>query len=109
MELVSARRSGRNVYYRVNEVNPAVAHFKVFVNVLEANGLVADVRERCSRIILFGSCATGDDTSESDMDVLVVTEHEEDVRRALAGRSSGGAAPAGGRPRAEWAHQAEGA
>jgi len=90
MELVSSRRSGRNVHYRVNEQNAAVTHFKVFVNVLEANALVADVRELCARIVLFGSCSRGEDSSTSDIDVLAVTEHVEDVRRRLSGRAVGG-------------------
>ncbi|MDP7078376.1 MAG: nucleotidyltransferase domain-containing protein [Candidatus Undinarchaeales archaeon] len=90
MELVSSRRSGRNVHYRINEQNAAVTHFKVFVNVLEVNALVADVREQCSRIILFGSCSRGEDSSTSDIDVLAVTGHVEDVRRRLSGRSAVG-------------------
>lgn len=90
MDLVSNRRSGRNVHYRVNERNAAVTHFKMFVNVLEVNALVADVRELCSRIVLFGSCSRGEDSSTSDIDILAVTEHVEDIRRRLAGRSAGG-------------------
>ncbi len=90
MDLVSNRRSGRNVHYRVNEQNAAVTHFKVFVNVLEANALIADVRELCARIVLFGSCSRGEDSSTSDIDVLAVTDHVEDVRRRLSGRSAVG-------------------
>ncbi|MCK4718106.1 MAG: nucleotidyltransferase domain-containing protein [Thermoplasmata archaeon] len=83
MGLVKSRKSGRNLYYTVNEENPAVFHFKIFVNTLELNTLVEDIRDMSMKIVLFGSCSIGKDTVESDIDLLVVTEEAEDVKKAL--------------------------
>jgi len=80
MNLIDRRRSGYNLYYKVNEKNPALKYFKLFVNIQELNGLVNRIKGRCNKIVLFGSCATGEDTIESDIDLFIVTENSKRVK-----------------------------
>lgn len=49
--------------------------------------LVNGISDLSSKIILFGSRATGDYNSDSDYDLLVVTSHAKDVRR-IVGKNS---------------------
>jgi predicted nucleotidyltransferase len=37
------------------------------------------MRDVCRKIILYGSCATGEDTNESDIDLFIVTENKTKV------------------------------
>lgn len=80
VDLVERRRSGRNLYYMINKRNPSLKHFKIFVNILELTPLIKRVRRSCNKIILFGSCATGEDTMKSDIDILIVAENVNTVK-----------------------------
>jgi predicted nucleotidyltransferase len=88
--LVVSRMSGRNRYFSVNEGNPSIVPFKVYMNIQELVDVIAPLRDMVRRIVLFGSCSRGDDTMESDVDLLVVTHGVEEVRLALASATVGG-------------------
>ena len=72
--LVISRKSGRNLYFKVNDANPAIRHFKIFMNILELNALANSLSQISTKLVLFGSCATGDDTNDSDTDIMIVTD-----------------------------------
>jgi len=44
---------------------------------------VNKLKEISEKIILFGSCADGEDTSESDIDLLVLTNEKEKVNKKI--------------------------
>lgn len=81
--LLTRRKSGRNVYYSVNDRNPAVRYFKIFMNTYELSDIVHLLQDTSTKIVLFGSCALGEDTIESDIDILVITHDTDEVRRLL--------------------------
>jgi predicted nucleotidyltransferase len=83
--LVQRRRDGGNVYWRANTDNPSLVGFKVFTNIQELRHLVIRIRDLSRRVVLYGSCATGEDTHESDIDILVVTDDVEEAREMLRG------------------------
>jgi predicted nucleotidyltransferase len=49
----------------------------------ELNQLITDLKKITEKIILFGSCATGDDTSESDIDLFILTQDTKKVNDYL--------------------------
>jgi predicted nucleotidyltransferase len=81
--LVERRKSGRNLYYRINDANPGIVHFKIFLNVLELNPLIDLIKDDSIKIILFGSCAIGEDRLDSDIDALILTNGKELIRVSL--------------------------
>ena len=83
MSLIDKHKAGRNLYYKINEKNPAVKYFKIFINIQELNTLINKIKNRCKKIVLFGSCATGEDTMESDIDLFVIAENSEAVKKAI--------------------------
>lgn len=88
--LVVREKEGVNVYWWANPDNPALTSFKVFMNIQELGATLRDLEDLAIRVVLFGSCARGDDTQESDVDLLVVTLDVEATRRLLAGRRVAG-------------------
>lgn len=84
--LVTSRKSGRNVYYKENEENPSIRYFKIMMNIQELNQTVASIKEEADKIILFGSCSTGEDTMDSDIDLLVVTSEVDQTKKILRGK-----------------------
>jgi predicted nucleotidyltransferase len=81
--LVKARRSGRNYYHAAEERNPALRHVKIFASLLDIQPLVEELRPLSKKLVLFGSCSTGEDTEDSDVDMLIVTGDEEGARQAV--------------------------
>jgi predicted nucleotidyltransferase len=45
--------------------------------------LVYNLKKITKKIILFGSCANGEDTNESDIDILVLTNEGEKVNKKI--------------------------
>jgi len=49
----------------------------------ELNPLVENLKKTAEKIILFGSCATGDDTLDSDIDLFILTQDIQRVNEYL--------------------------
>jgi len=88
--LVVPRRSGRNLYYRVDGTNPAMTYIKVFVNALEVGPVVEHLKPVASSVTLYGSCSTGRDTEKSDIDLLVLSLDKGAASEAIGTRTVGG-------------------
>jgi predicted nucleotidyltransferase len=74
---------GRMVLYRLNHTEAVVKQFKILSNVYRLKGLTDKIKEESRRIVLFGSCAEGTDTRESDIDLFVLTSAKSTVRRRI--------------------------
>ena len=81
MDFIKEYKSGKNLYYQINQSNPSIKNFKIFVTINELTPLVNKLKETSEKIILFGSCATGEDTNESDIDLLILTNEKEKVNK----------------------------
>lgn len=81
--LLTRKKSGRNVYYSVNDKNPIIKYFKIFINIYELHDVVQLLQDTSTKIVLFGSCALGEDTIESDIDIVVITLKINEVKRIL--------------------------
>lgn len=83
--LVLRRKEGVNVYWRAYPENPSIGRFKVFINLQQLRRIIDKLKDVSHRMVLFGSCATGEDTHRSDIDLLVVTTETEMVTKILRG------------------------
>ena len=81
--ILKRRRESKMLFYSIDPSHPAVSELKKLVNILLLEPLVAELKSVASRIVLFGSCAQGTDTSRSDMDVFIVTNDPQGVGRAI--------------------------
>ena len=78
-ELIIKENLGRLTIYQANMENPLLKELKIVFTLMEIDGLIKELKEFSSKIILFGSCATGEDRQESDIDLVVLTG---DIRHA---------------------------
>jgi predicted nucleotidyltransferase len=81
--LLVQERRGRLVIYRADVHNPLLREFKILFTLAELSPLTRDLSALSSRIILFGSCASGEDTDESDADLLIETEEARGTEAVL--------------------------
>ncbi|MEN6611286.1 MAG: ArsR family transcriptional regulator [Methanoregulaceae archaeon] len=77
--LVTCEQKGRTLLFRANISHPLVREAKIFASVLELSPLISAGKETIIRMILFGSCATGEDTADSDMDLYIETTNHQAV------------------------------
>ena len=76
---VSKEHKGRLVIYRANIQNFLLREFKILLTLLEIDPFILSLKGISSRIILFGSCAAGEDTIDSDIDILIETDTKREV------------------------------
>jgi predicted nucleotidyltransferase len=84
MHLINKRPSGKNLYFSVRD-GPAIHPFKLFMNIMELEPVVGAIKEQAATIILYGSCASGEDVLESDIDLLIVTQDTSNARSIIKG------------------------
>jgi predicted nucleotidyltransferase len=73
------RRVGKMLFYSFNSRDPIFKTFKIIVSIALIRPLIKKLKDVASEIVLYGSCARGEDTSRSDMDLFVVSEEKEEV------------------------------
>jgi predicted nucleotidyltransferase len=83
MDFIKENKSGKNIYYQVNQMNPSIRNFKIFITINELSTLVNKLKDISEKIVLFGSCANGEDTTESDIDLLVLTNEKDEVNKKI--------------------------
>jgi len=79
------RREGKMYFYSIDSSNAVLSEFKKMVNLMLIEPLVEELKKMSSRVVLYGSCALGTDTSGSDMDLFVVSNSKEDVSNVISG------------------------
>jgi len=77
-EIVTREKRGKMFFYKYNIQNPVARQLKILFNINDLDDLIKTIRDRCKRIILFGSCAEG-----SDVDLLVLTNEKDSVKKAI--------------------------
>ncbi|WP_424040916.1 nucleotidyltransferase domain-containing protein [Methanoregula sp.] len=82
--LITSEQKGRTLLYRANISHPVVREVKILATLLELSPLIASLANSAERMILFGSCASGEDAAESDIDLFIETAD----RTAVANRIS---------------------
>ncbi len=85
VEILVRRKVGKMMFYSYNSNDPLAKAFKIFVSVLLIRPLINDLKGCASEIVLYGSCARGEDGSASDVDLFVVSNDKEKPLRTIQG------------------------
>ena len=71
-------------FYSIDRSNAGVTELKKLINIMLVEPLVEELKRTSNRIVLYGSCALGTDTSESDLDLFVVSSSKEGALNAIS-------------------------
>jgi predicted nucleotidyltransferase len=82
--LVDAEDRGRMRFYRARLADPRVRSFKTLLSIDALGPLLERLSRLALRVVLFGSAAEGTDLPDSDVDLLVVTNSPDRVRRVVS-------------------------
>jgi predicted nucleotidyltransferase len=83
--LVEKESRGKTYLYKIDQGNPIVKQFKVLRNIIELEPLINKLKLITKKIILFGSASRGEDTAESDVDFLIITNDIDSVQNMIQG------------------------
>ncbi|MBI2079837.1 nucleotidyltransferase domain-containing protein [Candidatus Micrarchaeota archaeon] len=76
-------KKGRMIFYSRNVKNPFLRQFKVCITIRGITPLLEKLSPYSRRIILFGSCAEGRNTEKSDIDLFIISNEKEPIKRIL--------------------------
>jgi predicted nucleotidyltransferase len=80
---IKRRQEGKMYFYSIDPSNAAIIEFKKLINIVLIETLIEELKDVSSRIVLYGSCAQGIDTSQSDLDLFIVSNDKERVMDAI--------------------------
>ena len=83
-DILTRQRKGRMVFYRLNTDEPTARQLKILANVHALKELVDQLKQHARKITLFGSIAQGTDAKESDVDLLIISQDKEHVKRIVS-------------------------
>jgi len=78
------RNEGKMYFYSINPSSPSLTEYKKIVNLSLIEPLLEKLKKVSNRAILYGSCATGTDTSDSDMDLFIVSGKKKEVAKIIS-------------------------
>jgi len=81
--LVNREKRGKIFLYSISHVNPIVKQYKILKNIELLKPLINKIGKESEKVILFGSSARGEDTSDSDLDVFVLTKVPDEINNIL--------------------------
>jgi predicted nucleotidyltransferase len=78
--ILSEKKKKKWVLYSLNKGNPVVKQLRIFLNVTRLYDLIKNFDIDDAEIYLFGSTARGEDSENSDIDLLVIGKIDDDTR-----------------------------
>jgi DNA-binding transcriptional ArsR family regulator len=81
--LLLRERRGRMNFYAADDHHPFVRQFKVLDTIARLEPLLRELRPLARRVVLFGSCAEGADTVNSDVDLFILASDRSEVTTAI--------------------------
>ena len=83
MEIITRERKGNLFLYKTNFDNIILKQFKTFEILMAMRSLVKNIKPYCYKIVLFGSCATGSNNTNSDIDLFINTSDQNSVQKFI--------------------------
>jgi len=76
--LVDRQKKGKVFLYLIDHTNPICKQLKVIKTIQLLMPLMKKISGKAERIILFGSAARGENTKQSDIDIMVISSHSKE-------------------------------
>lgn len=81
--LVTREQRGNLVLYAANARHPLLRQYKILLTLADLTPLLDELKPLTSEVILFGSCAEGANTAESDIDLYIITDDPNTVHDVI--------------------------
>jgi len=81
--LVNKEEKGKLSRYKANMENPILRELKILFTLFETEELIKDLKLISNQIILYGSCATGEDTMDSDIDLFIHSDNSKKINKSI--------------------------
>jgi predicted nucleotidyltransferase len=81
--LLVRKQRGKMLFYRINSSDPTYHQFKILNTIVLLRPIILELKKISTQIILYGSCARGEDESKSDIDLYIVSENKRSARRKI--------------------------
>ena len=81
--ILTSEKRGKTSLYTLISPNPYIENFKILNSLLSLEPLIEKLKNISKQIILYGSHASGDFTSDSDVDLFIVSEKREEVLKTI--------------------------
>lgn len=81
--LVLLEKKGRMNFYQLNNENFLAKQFKIFLKVLEISSLLDKIKKISIKIVLFGSSSRGENISDSDIDLFILSRQKESIVESI--------------------------
>ena len=82
--VIKRRQEGKMYFYSLAHSDAVSTAFKKIINILLIEPLTEKLKKISNRIVLYGSCALGADTSESDLDLFVVSNQKKEASNLIS-------------------------
>jgi len=76
-------KRGKAFFYTLNHKNLIVKQLKIIETINHLNGLLKKLKPLASKIILFGSSSRGENTPDSDIDLLIISHSKGFVQEQI--------------------------
>jgi len=81
--LLTRFQKGKMYFYRINSADPVFQQFKILNTIVLLRPLINELKFLARKVILYGSCAKGMDSSESDIDIFIVSDNKQNALRIV--------------------------
>ncbi|MCJ7579875.1 MAG: nucleotidyltransferase domain-containing protein [Candidatus Aminicenantes bacterium] len=82
-KLVKKQKRGKISFYSIRYDHPIVKQLKMLKTLVNLEPRIEKIKKLSKKIILYGSCSRGENTSESDIDLFIVTNNSNMINMAM--------------------------
>lgn len=82
-ELTERVIRGRVAFNRIKEELPEIKHLKILANILRVKKIIEPIGDIIKKVVLFGSSSSGENRADSDLDIFIISDRPEMVRRKI--------------------------
>ena len=81
--LILREKRGRMYFYKASSNDILIKYLKILQNIVSLLPLIKKLKKLSLKIILYGSAANGWNTTESDIDIFIMTREPDEVKKII--------------------------
>ena len=81
--LILREKRGRMYFYKAQSNDILIKYLKIVQNIVSLRYLTEKLKKLSLKIVLYGSAAKGENTTESDIDVFILTRTPDEVEKII--------------------------